>query len=140
MSKKLSRHIWKKNKTAREKQCGDMYFKVINQSNNTLLFSKAQKKIRFFSKFCGLMFRKEIDKENALIFYNAKAVHTFFMRFPIDVIFLDKNMRALRICQGLKPSRMVFCRGAFYAIECANGLTAVKEVQCGDVFAIPAGN
>jgi len=113
-----------------------MYFKVINQSNNTLLFSKAQKKIRFFSKLCGLMFRKGISEENALIFYNAEAIHTFFMRFPIDVVFLDKNMRVLRICHGLKPSRIVFCKGAFYAIECANGITAIKEIQCGDVLVV----
>ncbi|MCK4859134.1 MAG: DUF192 domain-containing protein [Candidatus Omnitrophica bacterium] len=113
-----------------------MYFRVINQSNNALLFSKAQKKIRFFSKLCGLMFRKEISEENALIFYNASAIHTFFMRFPIDVVFLNKNMRVLRICQGLKPSRMVFCKGAFCVIECVSGLAAIKKVKCGDVLAV----
>ena len=106
-----------------------MYFKVINQNTNTVLFNKARKATTLFQRFLGLMFRKGISEEEALIFYHAPSIHTFFMRFPIDVIFLDRNMRVIRICRELKPARMVFCKGASCTIECSGGLASSKGIK-----------
>jgi len=106
-----------------------MYFKVINQNTNTVLFSKARKATTLFQRLLGLMFKKGISEEEALIFYHAPSIHTFFMRFPIDVIFLDRNMRVIRICRELKPARLVFCKGAFCTVECSGGLASSKGVE-----------
>jgi uncharacterized membrane protein (UPF0127 family) len=106
-----------------------MYLKVINQNTNTVLFKQARKATTLFQRFLGLMFKRGMSEEEALIFYHAPSIHTFFMRFPIDVIFLDGNMRVIRICRGLKPARMIFCRGAFCTIECLGGLTPSKGVE-----------
>ena len=115
-----------------------IYFKVINQNTNTVLFNKARKATTLFQRFLGLMFKKGISEEEALIFYNEPSIHTFFMRFPIDVVFLDRNMRVIRICRELKPARMVFCRGAFCTIECLGGLASSKGVEENHTIRIEA--
>lgn len=44
----------------------------------------------FWEKFIGLMGRKRISKDVVYVFYSCKQVHTFFMKFPIIVIYLDE--------------------------------------------------
>ncbi|GBF36517.1 MAG TPA: DUF192 domain-containing protein [Methanothermococcus okinawensis] len=60
----------------------------------------------FFKRALGLMFR-DIGKNEGMIFYYKKRklhIHTFFMRFPIDVIFLLDN-RVVEVVRDLKPWR-----------------------------------
>lgn len=56
-----------------------------------------------FTRLRGLMFKKDFKKNHALILEPCKSIHMFFMRFPIDVIYLDKNYRVLRYRKGIKP-------------------------------------
>jgi len=117
-----------------------MYFKIINQDTNTVLFSRARKANTFFKRLFGLMFKKNISEQEALVFYNAPSIHTFFMRFAIDIIFLDNDMRIIRICEGLKPFRVVFCKGVFCTIECLSGTVSVNKAKEGNVIKIEKAN
>ncbi|NQT90360.1 MAG: DUF192 domain-containing protein [Candidatus Omnitrophica bacterium] len=82
---------------------------------------KMRKARGFWQRLRGLMFFKSYPYEGALLFDNCSAIHTFFMRFPIDVIFLNKEKVILKICHGLKPWRLCFCAGAYYVIETPAG-------------------
>lgn len=64
---------------------------IINITSNELINIKIVYANNFFRRFKGLMGKKEIDF--AVLFYNLKdsSVHTHFMRFEIDVYFLDEN-------------------------------------------------
>ena len=60
------------------------------------------------------------------------SVHTFFMRFPIDVIFADRNGRVLKVYPQLKRSRLAIAWGAFVAIEIPAGAASAAGVIAGD--------
>jgi uncharacterized protein len=57
----------------------------------------------FFDRTLGLMFKKNIDFNSGLLIKDCNWIHTFFMRFPIDVIYIDKNNKIIDIQKNLKP-------------------------------------
>jgi len=61
----------------------------------------------FVSRFMGLMGKKEIPEGEAVCFPKCNSVHTFFMRFSIDVIRLDAHGMVIDVVSGLKPWRML---------------------------------
>ena len=69
------------------------------------------------SRLLGLAFLKEVPPDHALLIPNCRSVHTFGMRFPIDVTFLDERGAVLRIEHAVPPRRMRFCRRAFAVLE-----------------------
>lgn len=60
----------------------------------------------FFSRLLGLMFRQSIDGSTAYVLKPCNGIHSFFMRFPIDVIFIDKENRILLCVENMKPWRI----------------------------------
>jgi len=58
----------------------------------------------FMQRLCGLMFRKEMNC-GAMVFYNCSSIHTCFMKFPIDVLYLDERMNVISYVRNLKPWR-----------------------------------
>ena len=60
----------------------------------------------FIKRFLGYMFRKEPHYEGILI-NPCNSIHTFFMRFPIDVLFVDENMKVVKKIENLKSGKMI---------------------------------
>ncbi|MDH5581460.1 MAG: DUF192 domain-containing protein [Bdellovibrionales bacterium] len=58
------------------------------------------------SRMVGLMFRSGLHEGEGLLIRPCNSIHTFFMRFNIDVLFLDKEYRVLKIIRNLRPWRM----------------------------------
>ena len=59
-----------------------------------------------YSRILGLMFKKSLPKNRGLLLIPCNSIHTFFMRFPIDVIFLNKHNTIVGIYRNLKPWRI----------------------------------
>ena len=62
------------------------------------------------------------------------AIHTFFMRFAIDVVFVARDGRVLKTYSALAPSRIAFSIGAFAVIELPVGAIAESEGTLGDMI------
>jgi uncharacterized protein len=73
------------------------------------------------SRLMGLAFLRDMDSDGALLIRRCRSVHTFGMRFPIDVVFVDRDWRVLRVVPDLVPRRIAGCRGAAAAIEVRAG-------------------
>ena len=58
-----------------------------------------------FSRLKGLMFIKDM-KGDGLLINPCNSIHTFFMKFAIDVVFIDKNRKVVKILRNLKPWRI----------------------------------
>ena len=69
-----------------------------------------------FKKLKGFMFSKRIDK--IICFPRCRSIHTFFMRRPIGVIYLDKGLNVMKIINSLNKNRISYCKNAYYVIEC----------------------
>ncbi|MCL2798909.1 MAG: DUF192 domain-containing protein [Endomicrobia bacterium] len=76
----------------------------------------------FWQRFRGFMLKKDADY--ALLFENCSCIHTFFMLFNIDVLFLDKNGKTLKIKENVKPWRIAMpVKDAVSIIEIPSKLT-----------------
>lgn len=75
----------------------------------------------FFSRFKGLMFKKNITIP--LCFPKCGSIHTFFMRVPIDIVMTDKDFNILYIYKNLKPWHIVFFKkNVYYTFEFPTGI------------------
>lgn len=86
----------------------------------------------FFARLKGLMFEPSIAPDAGLWITPCRTIHTFFMRFPIDAIFLDREMRVVKLCPDLRPNRIgAFCFGATSVLECESGFIARTGIVPG---------
>ena len=65
----------------------------------------------------GLLGRGEYPEGNALLLEGCSSIHMFFMKFPIDVLFVDDRLQVLRIVEGLRPWRWASCPRAHATVE-----------------------
>jgi uncharacterized membrane protein (UPF0127 family) len=80
----------------------------------------------------GLLGRESLADGSVLIIAPCNAVHTFFMRFTIDVVFTDRDGQVLKVCRHLKPWRIGAALGAFAALEFPAGWTDRSGIAKGD--------
>lgn len=88
----------------------------------------------FWTRFRGLMGRASLPQNEGMVFRGASSIHMFFMRFPIDAVFCDRDLRVVKVVRGLKPWRMAAARGASVVIELAAG--AAVGVEPGDELSL----
>jgi uncharacterized membrane protein (UPF0127 family) len=80
----------------------------------------------------GLLGRKELASGEGLLIPRTRSIHTHFMRFPIDVVFLDKDDVVVRLVTALPPWRASSCRRARSVLELAAGEAERVGLQEGD--------
>ena len=91
------------------------------------------------SRFMGLMFRADLPDGHGLVLRPCSSIHMFFMRIPLDCVFVDKEGKVVRIYAALKPWRMTLpVRGAKACIELPAGTMASAGVTEGDVVTLTA--
>jgi uncharacterized membrane protein (UPF0127 family) len=105
---------------------------IFSKSNEQKLIARARVATSMWSRFWGLMGRRSLPNHEGLLIDPCNSVHTFFMRFPIDVLFLDEDDRVLKITTELRPFRVAVGRGARRVLEIAAGRAASAGVRVGD--------
>ncbi len=75
----------------------------------------------FWQRFVGLLAHKRMEPDEALLITPCNNIHTFFMRFAIDAVFLDRDGVIVRIVPQLRPWRAAIARGAFACLELGTG-------------------
>jgi uncharacterized protein len=78
----------------------------------------------------GLLGRDSLDPNEGMLFRPAGSIHMMFMRFAIDAIFCDRDLRVIDVVRGLRPWRFAGRRRAKVVIELAEG--AAASVRSGD--------
>jgi uncharacterized protein len=87
---------------------------------------------RILSRMKGLLGKRELVSGEGLLIEPAPSIHTWFMRFPIDVVFLARNGEVLKVAPDVKPWRMRSCRRARAVLELAAGEAEVRGISVGD--------
>jgi len=80
----------------------------------------------------GLMGRRRLNPGQGMVIRPAFAIHTHFMRFPIDVVFLDSDQVVIAIEKEVRPWRTASCRGAREVVELAAGECDRRGLEIGD--------
>ncbi len=86
-----------------------------------------------WKKTFGVMFWKDFGELNGLLLTSTNGIHTFFVRFPIDVAFLNKNQEVIRLVKDLKPwsfSPIIF--SAKHTLEMPSGSIKKYNLAIGD--------
>jgi len=81
----------------------------------------------------GLLGRKDLAKDNALIITHCQSIHMFFMKFPIDVVFCDNQNKVVGLCRNIKPFGLspIYFKSS-YAIELPVGVIDSTKISLGD--------
>src|SRR4051794_24744893 len=87
----------------------------------------------------GLMGRRTLPRGHGLLLKPAPSIHTFFMRFPIDAVFLDREMNVVAVKPELAPWRMAGQRGARAVLELAAGEARHRGVVAGHRLQLAGG-
>lgn len=87
----------------------------------------------FATRLRGLLGRRSLPAGEGMLIRRESSVHTFFMRFAIDVVFLDADERVLRVDANVGPWRLKACRGARSVLELSAGQAAARGLTVGDV-------
>jgi hypothetical protein len=98
--------------------------KVVATQLQTAFDSAARRK--------GLLGRTSMPSDAALLIAPCNGVHTFFMRFPIDVVFAARDGRVVKVCHGVLPWRLALAFSAFATVELAAGAASAAHVQRND--------
>lgn len=80
----------------------------------------------------GLLGRPELTDGEGLLLRPSGSIHTWFMRFPIDAVFLNRDLEVVHIAAGIGPWRMARGRKARAVLELAAGQAVRRGIEVGD--------
>ena len=103
--------------------------RVINRTRGVVLADRAELANNPWTRFLGLMGRRELAPGTGLVLQPGGGIHMWFMRIPLDVIHVDKQNRVTHVLRGIKPWRFgpLFV-GNKLAIELPAGAAATTQV------------
>jgi uncharacterized membrane protein (UPF0127 family) len=111
--------------------------RIVNVSKGTTVAGQARKAESFLARLVGLMGRSGLEEGEGLLLAPCASVQTLFMRFPIDVIFMDRDARVVKVAPALRPFRLALGgRGARDTLEVAAGTAARSHTAVGDRLAM----
>jgi uncharacterized membrane protein (UPF0127 family) len=80
----------------------------------------------------GLLGRRDLPTSEGILLQPASSVHMAFMRFPIDAVFLDRDLRVVKITPDLQPWRVAGSRGAKAVLELSADEASRRGLKVGD--------
>jgi uncharacterized membrane protein (UPF0127 family) len=109
--------------------------RVINRTRDEVLAERAELADNIWTRFWGLMGRRELPPSSGLVLQPGGGIHMWFMGIPLDVVHVDKNDRVTHVLRGIRPWRFgpLFVGGKV-AIELPVG--AADRTQVGDEIGI----
>jgi uncharacterized membrane protein (UPF0127 family) len=111
----------------------------IGTADGTVVCTRCEVVERTIPRMRGLLGRDDLGPGEGMLIDPAPSVMTFFMRFPIDVVFTDRAQKIVKIAHSLAPWRATGARGAVAALELPAGTAAALDLEPGMalVFAEP---
>lgn len=107
--------------------------KIRNLTQDAVLCERAVSADTFCKRAKGLMFQKDWKDFDGLLLDPCPSIHTFFMRMPIDVCFLDDEQKVLKVIGRFKPWKLARgAKGSRSTLELPAGTLERKRIRAGD--------
>ena len=114
--------------------------RLINKGNGQVVATDLQAAFDSATRRTGLLKHESLPDGSALIIAPSNAIHTFFMRFDIDVAFVGKDGAIVKVCHALRPWRLAAAFRAFAVVELPAGSLARSRTGPGDVLIVERSN
>jgi uncharacterized protein len=111
---------------------------AINVTKGVAIASELEIATSFAARSQGLLGRAGLKPDTGLLIDPCSSIHMWFMRFPIDVIFLDKKNRVVGLRRNVKPWGMAWSWRGVKTLELPVGVIAATRTQLGDIVAFQA--
>ena len=111
---------------------------ILNERTGVPLATSIEAAFDSASRKRGLLGRDGLAPRHAMVIAPSNAIHTFFMRFPIDVIFAAKDGTVVGLRQSLAAWRIAIAPRAYCAIELAAGSIERESIAVGDRLVVTA--
>lgn len=109
---------------------------ALNKTQGRTVAARVEKADTYETRSRGLLGRQSMAEGEGLWIVPCPMIHTFFMKFPIDVLFLDRALKVVRVIEDLKPWRLSpWVLRAHSVLELAGG-SLKGSVRAGDVLEI----
>ncbi len=106
---------------------------AVNETSRTVVADRVERADTFMTRLIGLMGRKGLAHDQGMWISPCKSIHTMWMRFPIDVVFLDKELRVVAVRERLAPWRATpFIKTASSVLELSAGAVVRTGLAAGD--------
>jgi uncharacterized protein len=106
-----------------------------NSTTNTIVATRIDRLTGFLQRAVGLLARSRVQHDEGVWITPCRAIHTIGMRDTIDVIFVDREDRVLRVDHDVAPNRLwLMCRQASGVIELGGGALSGIDVLRGDLL------
>jgi len=109
--------------------------KLINKKNDKILANNLKIADNFFKRLKGLLGRKALDKGEGLHIIPCNSIHSFFMKFNFDAIFLNKNNEVVYLIEEMPAWHVSkICFSAYSVVELQSGVIKETETSISDVL------
>jgi uncharacterized membrane protein (UPF0127 family) len=107
--------------------------RVFNQTRDVSLVAQGRLANTFWLRLRGLLGAAPLQEGEGLILVGEKSIHTFFMGFPIDVVYVDKDGKVIRTDAHMIPYRLgPLVTRSSYVLELRSGTIAATGTRVGD--------
>ncbi len=111
-------------------------FAIKNANRGTILATRAKLASSYIDRLIGLMGRKGIEEGGGLLLAKSASIHSFFMRFRFDAIFVDNDDRVVKVVAAMRRWSVAFGgRGAKHTLELPAGTAERTGTRPGDQLA-----
>ena len=94
---------------------------VLTKEDGTVVASRLDIADKPLKRMKGLLGRKQLAPDEGMLFRPAGAIHMFFMKIPVDVVFCDGDLRVVKVVRDLQPWKTAGAKGAKVTIELGVG-------------------
>jgi uncharacterized membrane protein (UPF0127 family) len=109
---------------------------AVIRANGQVVCEKCLVADRPVARVRGLLGRRELPAGEGILLRPAGSIHTFFMRFAIDAVFLDRELRVVKTATDIRPWKARGARGAKAVLELASGECDRRGIRVGQQLAL----
>jgi len=105
---------------------------ALRRENGSIVCERCVLADTALARLRGLLGRRDLPRGEGILLKPASSVHMAFMRFAIDAVFLDRELRVVKVAPDLKPWRAAGSRGAKAVLEIPAGEAGRRGLSVGD--------
>jgi uncharacterized protein len=109
---------------------------IVNLMRGNIICERVAIAHRRLGRIRGLAGRDSLPAEEGFLLQPAHSLRAAFARFPIDIVFLDEDLRVVELVEGLRPWRAARAAGAQAALGLSQGQIANRRIEVGDQLGV----